>query len=176
MRARRGAIATLLGCSVAALACAPSVRPLAAEIVVPTAPLAATIASAVAPPPPPPQTPSTCTRVVRLDTLDPETPTCSIHGLAAGDEGVLTLPCTGDGDAEARFPKYTLQGRVVRGSIELVHDRTEDFRDGCKWRFLQHVRGALEEGDLEYEYEEEIVEFRGSCYTPCGGTGAVSVR
>jgi hypothetical protein len=159
----------------ALLACAPSVRPWSTEIVVPAAAPVA-VASGGAPPPPPPAAPSTCTRSVHLDTLDPETPTCNIHGLAAGDEGTLVLPCKGDGEAVARFSKYELRGVVSRGVLELVHDRTEEFKDGCKWRFLQHLRGEAAEGELEYEYEEEIVLVRGSCYSPCGGTGAVSVR
>ena len=160
----------------ALFACAPSVRPWSTEIVVPAAPVEVASAGASPTPPPPPMAPTTCTRTVRLDTLDPETPSCNIHGLAAGDEGTLVLPCTGDGDAVARFSKYELRGVVSRGVLKLLHDRTEEFKDGCKWRFLQHLRGEASEGELEYEYEEEIVEVRGSCYSPCGGTGTVSTR
>jgi hypothetical protein len=155
-------------------ACAPSVRPLT-EVAVPppamnVAPPATVAGSATSPPPP------GCMRRVRVVSLVAQTPTCQINGLRVGSSALLSLPCTGVGDADADFgPGQVFHGTSDGTNVTLTSARVVDFEDACRWRFTQQITGAPGSHKLQLAYDEEIVD-GDECYSPCGARGEISVE
>lgn len=124
-----------------------------------------------------PSTPqATCTKRIRLITVQPETPTCQVYGLAPGAEGTIQYPCTGSGIAQAHLAPpngdedetFDFSGSSTSGSMHLSNDHSEDIGDRCKWKFFQEIDGTIER--LHFRYHEQI-ESGSGCYRPCGAVG-----
>jgi hypothetical protein len=156
-------------------ACTPEARPFidvappvaSAPLVVPSATGALASASAHS---------GECTRSIRVLHVDPETPTCTVYGLATGVEGLLEAPCQGNGPAMARFGiDITFTGTVQNGAVHLEREWTQPIGDGCEWRFNEAITGSG--SHLTVVYRERITQQSGSkCYYPCGAIGELEVR
>jgi hypothetical protein len=116
-----------------------------------------------------------CSHEIELVDLTPETPTCTIYGLAPGARGILEGPCKGSGRALARFGlQTTFSGFVVDGKYQLEHVFTEPVGDGCEWKFSERIGGSGKQ--LTFVYGEEITQTGPKCYHPCGALGTIEVR
>lgn len=154
--------------------CTPEARPFievapplaSAPIVVASASFAAPSSSAHGP---------DCSRTIRVADVDPETPTCTVYGLAAGVEGLLEMPCQGRGPAMARFgADKTFVGQSNNGNVRLEREWSEPIGDGCEWRFTETITGSGHR--LSLVYRERITQVTGKCYRPCGAIGEIEVH
>jgi hypothetical protein len=98
---------------------------------------------------------------------------CMLYEHVTGTKGTLTTRC-GDGPAEALFGETHFAGEMKQGSIDLVAEEEYDWRDGCRWRATQHIRGVVAHKQLVYKYSEVPVRGVG-CLDACGATAFVKI-
>ena len=153
--------------------CTPEARPFI-EVAPPLASAPMVVASASAAPSSSAHGPD-CSRTIRVADVDPETPTCTVYGLAVGVEGLLEMPCQGSGPAMARFGvDKTFTGQSNNGTVRLEREWTEPIGDSCEWRFTETITGSGQH--LSLDYRERLTQSGAKCYRPCGATGVIEVH
>ncbi len=114
-----------------------------------------------------------CKRSVVFTGLQ-KSPSCYVDTVAhEGQAGVLTFPCSGDGEASLRFGKKTFIGAVVNGKVDVCTGTEYLFSDHCKWTSAQRVTGTVGNGDLRFTYGEAPKPGQQSCAAACGATASI---
>jgi len=117
-----------------------------------------------------------CAQELKAVRLTPSSSTCWVDEHVTSSNGVLTWPCAG-GRATAVFSGSTFLGEVsADGKVDLTLETRFDFKDGCKWRSTQTIRGALKSDRLSYDYREEPLEGQSGCMAACRAAGEIRIR
>lgn len=102
---------------------------------------------------------------------------CVIEEQISKNQGILTYPCTGNGDAEAAFGEELYTGQIRDGELDLEVKNEFDWPgDGCRWGTTANIRGRVTtERQLSWSYRDYAV--RGTaCSGTCTATSVFSVR
>jgi hypothetical protein len=152
--------------------CAPT-RPPDAPIELTVPPLSgAPIAAA-------PEAPKTekCHAIVFAGPIAKSSFGCILDEQVSKHQGIVTYPCTGDGEAEAAFGEQLYTGQIRDGEIELELKTELDWEgDGCRWGTTANIRGrVLTEQKIAWVYRDYVV--RGTnCSGTCTASTSLAVR
>jgi hypothetical protein len=95
-----------------------------------------------------------------------------------GDEGTLTFPCNGDGQATLRFGRKSFVGAVVDGKLDVCTGTEYTYPpiDSCKWTSAQRISGSIGSGQLSFTYGEAPKPNQVNCAMSCGARATIKVR
>jgi len=100
---------------------------------------------------------------------------CWVDALVHRVAGTLRFPCAG-GPIELVFGRHRFTGSVRHCSVEARAITVFPWRDGCKWRSEQRIRGALGRGRLRYSYREAPLPGQSGCWTSsCTATAELAI-
>jgi hypothetical protein len=100
---------------------------------------------------------------------------CYVDEVVTRTPGTLRYPCAG-GDAEAAFgPGSRFRGWVRDGNVDVKITTDFPFSDGCRWRSVQLIQGAIASGQLAFSYRENPVEGQTGCASPCTADALVHI-
>ena len=120
----------------------------------------------------------TCTRTVTLSSIAKRA-SCFVDTVAhEGDQGTLTYPCEGDGEATLSFGNRSFSGASLgSGSKVNVCTGTEyPWSDGCSWTSAQRVTGSVASGTLRFTYGEAPKVGEQNCASACTATATVRIQ
>lgn len=92
-----------------------------------------------------------------------------------GQEGTLTFPCSGDGEATLTFGTRSFSGSEVGGQINVCTGTEYPFGDGCTWTSAQRVTGSIASGTLRFTYGEAPRPGQHNCASACEAHGTVRI-
>lgn len=129
--------------------------------------------------PPEPAKIETCHAIVMANTIAKSSYGCVIDEQISKHQGILTYPCTGNGDAEATFGEQVYSGRIHDGELDLeAKTELEWPGDGCRWGTTANIRGPVTANPgnhLAWTYKDYVV--RGTaCSGSCTATSFFAVR
>lgn len=167
------AVLRRLALVVALVSCVPEARPPEAPVDFAVPPIGKTQAM----PAPGPPAVETCHAIILAGPLAKSSYGCVLDEHITKHQGILTYPCTGDGDAEAAFGEQLYTGRIQDGELDLeVKTEYEWSGDGCRWGTTSNIRGRVTAaGKLAWSYKEYTLRGQ-NCAGSCTATAAFAVR
>ena len=159
-------MAAVAGCFVPGRVAPPPANPTPVPVVVVQAPSAGQPAGGPG---------ALCSATLWVGDLRRSSASCFVDEVVTRTPGTLRYPCAG-GDAEALFGATSRFSGGVRGGQVDVKISTEfRFSDGCQWRSVQLIQGALASGQLAFTYRESPVEGQSGCASACTADAQVRI-
>lgn len=120
-----------------------------------------------------------CHAIVMASPIEKSSYGCVIDEQISKHRGILTYPCTGNGDAEAAFGEQVYSGRIQDGELDLeVKTELEWPGDGCRWGTTANIHGPVSadpRARLAWSYKDYVV--RGTaCSGSCTAKSVFAVR
>jgi len=104
---------------------------------------------------------------------------CTLDERISKATGVLSYPCSGNGNVEAVFGEHRFQGAMSDGTLSLDLTTEIDWEDGCHWETRQAIVGELKSdgksAKLAWSYTEGPVAGT-NCYGSCEAKADIDVR
>ncbi len=117
-----------------------------------------------------------CQRSVVISAISKRA-SCFVDTVAqAGENGTLTYPCNGDGEATLTFAKRSFAGSTIGGRLNVCTGTEYPWSDGCTWTSAQKVTGSIASGTLNFTYGEAPRPGQESCATACDATATVRIE
>lgn len=120
----------------------------------------------------------TCTRIVTLSSITKRA-SCFVDTVAReGDQGTLTYPCEGDGEATLSFGNRSFSGASLGGggNVNVCTGTEYPWSDGCSWTSAQRVTGSVASGTLRFTYGEAPKAGELNCAGSCTATATVRIQ
>jgi len=104
---------------------------------------------------------------------------CTLDERISKATGVLSYPCSGNGNVEAVFAEHHFEGTMSDGTLTLGLTTEIDWEDGCHWETKQAIvgelRGEARTAKLMWSYTEGPVTGTG-CFGSCEARAEIDLR
>lgn len=163
------ALALTTGCFVPGTADPPPASPTPVAVVVAPAPGPVAVAPVSDPG-------AMCTATLWVTEMRRSSSSCYVDEVVTRTPGTLRYACAG-GDAEAVFGSTSrFAGWVRDGNVDVKIATEFPFSDGCRWRSVQLIQGAVATGQLAFSYRETPIEGQSGCASACTADAQVRAQ
>ena len=117
-----------------------------------------------------------CTRSLFGNAVSGTSSTCFFDERVSGGTGVLEYEC-GGGQARITFGEHLFVGTYSAGFVDVFLSTSYMHDVGrCDWITEQRITGLVDEGRLDYAYDEAPAPGQSGCAGPCAGSAIIDVR